>query len=553
MPVGLVMIAPQAIGDAESVDLFVFEAGKIQCRADGTLSAEIPEQAARFALQKEGCAAGLSWCAEIEVEQTDRPTMFAAIAKAQGETTLQGCTVSAVNQDPLEITIEMQQVLEPTCCGDGILQTYEQCDPGGLAACGEITPDEVCYANCSSAEVLLSVPAPQGVKPGLLNVPRTKSELAMAFCPGNAQTGTALRAVFRSTEEDGKTSGPSDINLRMMSPDGYTITNPLPLAQQLRMPVPCWDIYAMAEPGTERSPSIAPVSQNSTLIVYASNIQQPTSSDVFLVEHSEDGCADVPLNQNPAVQVSKTESAPGAITPDVARGPEGSALIVWDQKGQIVARVWKAGALTPDAAEAPIIIGSGASPKVAGNANGWVVVYQGGTPGAEDILKRSVSVDGTPGAQDVVSGAAGAQVTPDVAMLDSGSHVVVWESGGDIFFQRYAAGAAVKGDQDAPLNDLIEGTQASPSVAAPPAGGTFFAVAWEDVEGRISARYLGESAGFLFNPHDGKNTSFSASHLGIIGARRKPAVAIGNHVVVGWQDDSDDHPGVYIRRFQLPK
>lgn len=555
VPIGLVMVAPQAIQDAESVELLVFPAGDVACNPDGSLGGAVPEKAARFQLQKEGCDEGLAWCAEIEVERTDDPTMFAAVAKSQGQTTLQGCTVTPVNQDPLEVTIEMQQFLEPPCCGDGKLQTFEQCDPGGLASCGEIQPDEVCFANCTSAEVLLSNPAPSGVKPGLANVPRTKSQLAMAFCPGNAQIGTALRAVFRSTGEDGKANGDSDINLRVMSPDGYTITEPVPLSQQLRLPLPCWNTYAPAAAGAEQSPAIAPVSQSSTLVVYASNVQLMSSSDVFVVEQSEDVCADVPLNQDPAVQVSKTESAPGAITPDVARGPEGTALIVWDQKGQIVGRLWKDGVLSPDVTAPPIGIGAGALPKVAGNAAGWVVVYQGGSPGSEDVLKRSVDLNGVPGPEETVNGvAAGAQVKPDVAMLDDGSYAVVWESGGDIYFQRYTSAGPVSGDQDAPLNDDGgDGAQANPTVAAPLTGGAFFAAAWEDTGGIVTARYLGEKGGFLFNGHDGRSTSFPASHLGIQGQRHSPAIAIGNYVMFGWQDDSDEHPGVYIRRFQLPK
>lgn len=552
VPIGLVMIAPQAIGDAETVDLYVFEAKNTECLSNGSLSAPLPKEAKTFPLSKDGCADGLAWCAEIEVERTDKPTMFAAIAKAQGQTTLQGCAISKVDQDPLEITIEMQQYLEPPCCGDGKLQPGEQCDPGGLAECGEVPPDEVCFANCTTAEVLLSTPG--AVKPSLTNEVATKSEVAMAFCPGNAQIGTALRTLFRS--QDSKANGTSDINLRVMTPDGYTIVEPQPLGLQLRLPVPCWDIYETAEPGVEQSPAIAAVAQNSTLMVYSSNVAQMATSDVFLIEHTEDVCADVTLNENPAIQLSKTESAPGATTPDVARGPEGQALIVWNQKGQIVGRLWKDGVLVPDPLDAPLSIGTGARPRVAGNANGWVVVYQGGSPGAEDVLKRTVNLGGTPGPEEVVNGdPGGAQTGPDVAMLDDGSYAIVWESNGDVFFQRYTSKGPVSGDQDAPLNNDKDGAgfQSNPAIAAPAVGGGYFAAVWENDDGTVSARYLGESSGFLFNSHDGRSGAFPASHLGIKGTRHKPAVAIGSHVMFGWQDDSVEHPGVYIRRFPLPQ
>jgi hypothetical protein len=554
VPIGLVMIAPQAVQDAETVDLFVFKAGKTQCLDNGTLSTPIAENATTFPLSKTGCDDGLAWCGEVQVERTEDPTVFAAIAKAQGQTILQGCTITPVNQDPLEVEIEMQQFLEPPCCGDGKLQPGEQCDPGGLTACGEVPADEVCFPNCTTAEVLLSTAGT--VKPLLTNETRTKSELAMAFCPGNAQIGTALRTLFRS--KDSKAAGGSDINLRVMSTDGYTIVSPQPLGLQMRLPMPCWDPYDTASPGVEQSPAIAPVSQNATLMVYESNIKLMSSSDVFLIVHTEDVCADVPLGEDPPIQLSKTESTPGATQPDVARGPEGQALIVWNQKGQVVGRLWKEGVLTPDLAAAPLTIGTGSKPKVAGNADGWVVVYQAGSEGSEDILKRSVKLDSTLGGEETVNGnPGGAQTSPDVAMLDNGTHVVVWESGGDIFFQRFTADGRVSGDQDAPLNDdKTEDpaiVQASPAVGAPGTGGRFFAAAWENSDGTVSARYLGDTSGFLFNSHDGRSNAFPASHLGITGERHKPAVAIGTHVVFGWQDDSDVHPGMYIRRFPLPK
>ncbi|MBK8255991.1 MAG: hypothetical protein IPK82_25405 [Polyangiaceae bacterium] len=548
VPLSLVMVAPQALGDAESVDLYVYEAVGAECAEDGSVG-EIPTEASKFSLTKDGCGEGLSWCAEIEVERTDNPTMFAAVARAQGQTLLQGCTITPVNQDPLDVTIEMKQFIEPKCCGDGKLQPGEQCDPGGSAECGGVIPDEVCNPDCTTAEVLLSVV--DNAKPFMDNLPVTKSELQMAFCPGNSQTGTALRTVFRSA--DGKANNMSDINLRVMSPDGYTIINPQPLSLQLRLPVPCYDIYETAEGGVERTPAIAAVAQNSTLMVYASNIKVSSSSDIYLIEHTEDVCADVPLNSNPAVQLSKTVSAPGSITPDVARGPDGSALIVWEQKGDIQARIWNNGALIPPFSETALSIGKGALPKVAGNGSGWVVVYQG--PGdAEDIFKRTVDLQGVSGAELRVNGQTGGpQILPDIAMLDSGNYAVVWESAGDVFFQRYLAdGTAVAGDQDAPLNTDKGGNQFAVSIAAPTSGGTFFAAVWENDDATISARFLGEKSGFLFNSVDGRNTSFQASPPGAIGLRHKPTVAIGNHVMFGWQDDSQEHPGVYIRRFPLP-
>lgn len=548
---GLVMTAPQAIKDADSVDLFVFPASGHKCGPDGQVD-KIPKTALKFSLSNKDCPEGLAWCKDISLERSSAKQMFAAIAKQQGQNVLAGCTSKAVDQDPLEVTLEMKQIIEPLCCGDGKLQVGEQCDPGGSPTCGGVAQDEVCFPDCSAQEELLSIDDP--VKPFLTNAPHTKAELAMAFCPGNVQIGTALRAVFTST--DSKVNNKSDINLRVMSPDLRTIVEPAPLGLQLRLPLPCANIYATGGKGAENAPSIAPVSQNSTLMVYASNEKLSSSSDIFLIEHTEDVCADVGIDVEPSVLVSITAPAPGATSPDVARGPEGSALIVWKQSEQLVSRVWKGGVLTPPANEAPTPIANGSGPKVAGSATGWVVVYEGSGAGDGDgIFKRAIGLDGKPGPEELVNGdTGGPQIQPDVAMLDDGTYAIVWQSGGEIFLQRYGAdGVAVKGDQDAPLDTDKVGGHAFPAIGAPVTGGGFFAAAWENGDdGSISARFMDKSS-FLFNSIDGTNGSFLASHPGIAGLRHRPAVAVGSVVAFGWQDDSDTHPGVYIRRFPVPK
>ena len=548
---GLVMVAPQAIGDADSVELFVFPADSGKCNADGSVSST-PKDAAHFPLSKKGCAEGLSWCADIELTRSDDKQTFHAVAKQQGQETLQGCTSVAVDQDPLQVTIEMKQVIVPKCCGDAKLQVGEQCDSGGSATCGGVAQDEVCFPDCTATEVLLSID--DTLKPFLANTPHSKSELAMAFCPGNAQTGTALRTVF--TSADDKANNKSDINLRALSPELLTITDPVPLSQQMRLPMTCANPTGPGGKGAEHSPAIAPVSSTSTLIVYASNEKLQSSSDIFLIEHSEDVCADVGLDTEPATLVSITAAAPGAITPDVAGGPEGTALIVWKQGDQIVSRLWKTGALEPAADQPPTPIATGSNPKVAGSASGWVVVYEGAGAGDGDgVFKRVIGLDGKPGAEVLVNGdTGGPQVQPDVAMTAGGACAVVWQSNGDIFAQRYGAdGVAVKGDQDAPLNGDNPGVQGMPAIGAPLTGGGFFAAAWENEDGTISARFLGESNGFLFNSVDGTSASFLASHPGITGTRHRPAVAVSGYVAIGWQDDSDGHPGVFVRRFPVPK
>jgi hypothetical protein len=547
VPIGLTMFAPEAIKDADSVDLFVFDATDHTCGQDGAVDA-IPDTAQKFPLSNQGCPDGLAWCTDIQLPRGEIPQMFAAIAKAKGESTLQGCTQATVDQDPLQVTIEMKQIIVPKCCGDGKLQVGEVCDSGGSNSCGGTMADEVCGADCTTQEELLSIL--DTAKPFLVNLPHTKSDVAMAFCPGNGQIGTALRTVF--TSADSKATNKSDINLRVMSPDLHTIMVPEPLSQQLRLPTACTNIYGTGGKGTDLTPAIAPVSQNSTLIVYASNESNPTVNEIYVVEHSEDVCADVPIDQEPAKQVSTGSPAPGSATPVVARATDGTALIAWQVGGNVVGRIWKAGVLTPDLMAAPLQIGMGTAPRVAGGSGGWVVVYQG----TSGVFKRTVGFDGKPGPEVAVNGTSnGAQVHPDVAMLDDGTYAVVWQSGSNIAFQRYSAnGDAVKGDQDAPLNsDTMGGDHAAPAIAAPQSGGGFFAAVWENADGTISARYIDSASGFLFNPMDGTNASFLASSPTVTGTRHKPAVAISGFVVFGWQDDSDAHPGIYARRFPLPK
>jgi hypothetical protein len=89
------------------------------------------------------------------------------------------------------------------------------------------------------------------------------------------------------------------------------------------------------------------------------------------------------------------------------------------------------------------------------------------------------------------------------------------------------------------------------------AGIGFFAVAWEDAPGKISARFIGGTSGFGYNNVTGQNDAFVASTPDPAdkpGERVGPAVAIGGagFVVFGWEDRNADHHGVFVRRFPLP-
>jgi hypothetical protein len=152
----------------------------------------------------------------------------------------------------------------------------------------------------------------------------------------------------------------------------------------------------------------------------------------------------------------------------------------------------------------------------------------------------------------------GLQDQPDIASLDDGRMVVAWRSNTDIFMQRFdKSGSPLAGDQESPVSTVSTGDQANPAVAASVGIGEFYVVAWEHApDSTIHARLLGANGGFLFNSVSGQNDDFDATHPAFTGkgVRKAPAVAIGGggFVAIGWQDDSTDHAGVFVRRFPQP-
>jgi hypothetical protein len=144
-----------------------------------------------------------------------------------------------------------------------------------------------------------------------------------------------------------------------------------------------------------------------------------------------------------------------------------------------------------------------------------------------------------------------------VASLADGRFAVVWSKSGDVFVQRYdERGIAIAGDQTSPVNDIVtEGAQTEPAIAALPASGGAYVVAWRDASsGHIRARFLGGTSGFLFNNVNGQSTEFQASRAD--GRDRvAPVLAAGGSgpfVAIGWEDKSASGAGIVVRRFPLP-
>lgn len=496
-----------------------------------------------------------SWCKTISLDQDDQPRIFHVVAKNAGKEVAQGCTQAAIDRDPLDVAIKVKRFLEPGCCNDGKVQSTEQCDSGIVAPtdcagntpaqpqCNSIVTDEICECDCRAREIVLSTP---GMNPTTSNDPNTKSGLSLAFsgASGSAEVAGSLRAVYADAQGFG---GSVDVNLRTLKSNLTSITSGA-LAKQLRIPATCSNVQTAGIARDQKSPSIARVSASVSAVVFSDNKIQPQQFNVSLTALGGEGCAD----KEPLIVNANTSTSCDA--PDVAGGPDGSALVVWNQGGQLRARVWKTdGTLAPASADIEIAaMAPGGKPHVAGSSKGWSVVY----PSGDDVFVQSLDASGglTGSARRVNIVTDGVQDQPDVAMLSDGTSIVVWQSGAGIFFQRYDAnGKELAGDQTEPLSSLDPGAGATPVVAG---NGDWYAIAWLTGGNSVWARFVSKAAGFGYNHVDGQNGAFLASHPIVDHPRTGPAIAIGDQfVAIGWQDTSTEEPvhGIVVRRFPLPE
>jgi hypothetical protein len=565
--IGLVMLAPQGLLDrASGLDLAVFDASKSKCLDTGHADIPADEATQRFTLDKLGCADGAAWCKTITLDKDGSTKMFVVTAKNAAGVLAEGCATAVINQDPIDVPIRVKRFNPPACCGDGTLQTGEQCEvataqPSGT--CPGLTADTVCAADCTANEILLSTDNPG--QPVFNNGAKgTKHDLALSFGPGAAGYPNPLRALF--VDDDPTTvKGKSDIHERFLARDLSPITEPKVLGLQLSLPLRCDKTTGFGILQEQRAPDLAPVG-DVMAIVYASDEAVGGIFDIFLSPQTADGCADTPpcvdgtecvtgtCKQGfcaTSVRLNVKGGAPGASEPHIAAGPGGHALVTWTRANDIYGRIWKTDGTLSDT---ELLIASNATgARIAGFSGGWKVVYASGP----SIFLGKVGLDGgvtSPVVVNIVNN--GNQDQPDIATLDDGRAAVVWHGGGDIYFQRYdAAGVRIENDQAAPLNTIGDGDQQHPVIAAGASAGNFFAVAWETIDtGTISARYLGGDAGFGYNSVTGQNDEFAAASPMFATELHRPAIAVGGdgYVVIGWQDESDAHHGVYVRRFPKP-
>jgi hypothetical protein len=572
--IGLVMRMPQgALDTAKAVDLSVFEASKATCSAETGHVSKIPSEddgTQIFPLTNDGCPEGVAWCADVELDRGEIDMMFAAIARDESGVIAEGCSVRKIDQDPLEVTIKMHLVNAPRCCNDGRLQAGEQCEgaPAAPEECGGIVETEVCDPGCVSKEIQLANVSMD--QPPLIEGGRLKTDLAMTFSAGVNGLSGGLRAVFTSASSEA-TQG-RDVNIRMLDKELQTIQTPYSLSHQLRLPTFCDTVGGVGGIKEQHSPAISPVSASRVGIVYLSNEINVTRYEVFLVAHTQDGCAEAKpqkISTNNAVSDS-------AERPDFAGGPDGSGLAVWVRGKEAFGRIWtlnpdpaKVGDLNPpelsavdEIALAPSAIdGTVTNIRVAGTSTGWVIVYSANRDDDVDggIYMDTVSpTGGLNGTPILVNAAtAGLQEQPDIAVLQDGTRAVVWRSAGQIFVQRYDKDGVAIGDQFNMLENPLSpmgGDHAYPSVAGGGEAGSFFVVAWEDMATTdIWARLIDPKGGFLANSVTGQTDAFQASYPGFPSSRSRAAVAVGQHIAIGWQDTNPGHEGVFVRRFPIPK
>ena len=176
----------------------------------------------------------------------------------------------------------------------------------------------------------------------------------------------------------------------------------------------------------------------------------------------------------------------------------------------------------------------------------------GGSSAASTVtINVTPELDGKPlahGEEQVNTYTAGAQEEPEVAVLNDGSYVVVWQSYGQdalntdgVYFQHFAAnGTAIGGETR--VNTALTGEQEYPHIAALSDGG--FVVTWQDSSGFdgsgwgiVAQRYNGsdvaQGANFVINTTTSSTQQFDA------------VAGYTNGFAVVWASGSD----IYLKRF----
>lgn len=537
------LTAPRALlTRATKLELRVLEGGTVACDdTKGLVSNETgAREIAKQDLGDAGCAANVRFCGNVSVEKSDALRVFAATAKDASNATLAvGCASAKVEQDTLPLAIQMFRYLEPAVCGDGTVQPTEQCEPPGTPLCDD---------GCQSNEILLSLGSAQNNTD--TGGPNDKTDPSFLWPSG---TGNGGRFLAFFTDKQTGANNNTDVGIRAMADDLSALASPPALAKG----------SIFLSNGTGFPPQAAPLRQSMPQAAFLGgkywvvfqDDNSPSSFGLDIHLRSLDDVLQSDQGVDPLVVNGSTGEAGIQASPSIAAGKT-RLLIAWEDSGagKIVGRT-----LTPPASfgsQNDISTGNAnAQPSVATTSSGFVTVWKSGT----GIRFRALNEDGTPQGTDAAVSEGGSDFDrPRVASLPDGRFAVAWSAGGDVFVQRFdAKGAKIAGDQDRPINDqLVDGDQVGAVIAATPAAGGSYVVAWLDkASGHVRARFLGGSSGFLFNNVNGQSTEFQASRVEGR-SRTNPAVAVGGagpFVAIGWEDTgAAPNAGILARRFPLP-
>ena len=247
-------------------------------------------------------------------------------------------------------------------------------------------------------------------------------------------------------------------------------------------------------------------------------------------------------------------SAGQQTNPEVAVRPDGGFVVVWEDDRtapyglyNIFARAFDEGGCEtiPEFRVNEDASGDQRNPAVAIRANGsFVVVWQDDADnnGIWQAKGRGFDGSGNPRYDTITLNdpAAGQQEYPDVAMLDNGQYMAVWQDdGGDGKYQikgRCFTSLGLPFDDQFTVNTESAGQQLYPAIDDD--GGDRFVVVWQDDGG--DGKYQIKARGF----HAGGSPRFEESTMNDPpdGQQYYPDVAIrpGGRFFVVWQDDAQN-------------
>jgi len=544
--VGLALALPKALVDVDKVKLYVYDKAEtgVACKGAAiTVSPTSVQTAYDLTLAK--CNANKQWCGSVTIPvDAERILTFYVEgryeAKKGGFT---GCVEQAVAQDPQQIEMKAQPLIEGVVCGDSAAGYGETCDPGGGAG------DEACdAAKCQTKEVIVS--NGKATSRFFRGRPGRKTRIGIRWFGDKFYGAWSDQAI----NNDGG-DGPNEVTVRRMSPDLLTETSPIVLAGEVRLPAGTSgpNTSGGAQRGSvDTAPTMVPIAGGNLLTVLVRDDQV----NAFVHDSRFNGVTpDAPVG-----------SGTGQSDPHAAASASGDALIVFVQANAVKSVLRKADG-TYGAAQSLSGGGTVSSPRVAWLGGDYVVVWSND----DDIKFRRIGADGAPkSAEDTINKAktAGKQDQPFVAGFDTGEFLVAWrDAAGDVAadirvqkFDKTGAPTATN-EGGAVLNDIVkDGDQDQPTVAAgrTPGGIRFYAVAWRTKD-NIGARFVKvDEQGFLVSHASATTSEFEAG----IDARPRssPAVAIASaapYVAIAWSDDTDvefggDDDRVRVRRFPMP-